>query len=612
MKRTMLYLWIFALAAGLAIPAGGSASAAATPSFKVVASTHSIKPNEQLTVKVTATGLPETSAYEIRLAVRTSDGGAASLTPQSQRNLLPGAGFSARATDGDVLKFAYALQGGQSPASGDAELASFAFKGAGAGQVRISLESVQLMDANLAASTYEGGSSVLVTVSDGSSPSSPTPSASPTAGPSDGTPTPTTPSPAPATPSPSPTASPSAGPSASPGPTPAPVVIDLAAEPDADGVAVARPPAERLREALTSARGGTLRIAVRSTAAAGTLAVDLPLAELRGSDLPARIEIDAGEAKLAFDPALLFALTGTDTSSLRVGAGRADNAAIPEAAKARIGGRPVYDLILTADGKSLGSLGDGRPVTVSLPYTAKPDEAPERLVVCFVAEDGSLGVVKHGAYDAASGQISFKPTHFSLFAIVQAPAAFTDLARVPWAQPGIEALAARGLASGVGESMFAPDRHVTRAEFVALLMNVLAPASRGPEIAPAFSDVKPGAWYAGAVSAAAELDIARGRPDGSFGIRDEISRQDMAVMMERALRLAGVRTGADDEAAPTGSLSALAFADSDAIAPYARDAVDALHAAGILTGVGGSRIAPAETATRAQAAVMLYRLYRLL
>ncbi|CAI6082069.1 S-layer homology domain-containing protein [Cohnella sp. JJ-181] len=600
MRRTLLYVWIFALVAGLALPVGGSASAAEMPVFRVAASAESIAPGGKVTVKVSASGLPETSAYELRLKVQPAAGGqTAGLTLQSERNLLQRNGFSAKTRSGDAVTFAYALQGGQQAVTGDADLASFTFSGTGTGQARITLTAVQLLDADLAATTYESGASVQVSVSDGTATPTPTPTGSPT-------PTPT------GSPAPTPTGSPTPTPLAGRGSSASPSVIRLtAAAPDADGTAVAAVPADRFAQALAEAPGGTVRIAVDPGASAASVAVDLPLAELRGAGGPARIEIDAGLATIAFDPARLLSLAGEEASNLRVSMRRVDVATLPAAASASIGDQPVYDFALTADERPIGPFGDGWPVTVSLPYTPDPGESEASIVAYFVEEDGRREIVKRTAYDSATGRVSFKPRHLSLYAVGEAPSlTFADLDRVPWAQSGIEALAARGIVSGVGADRFAPDRPVTRAEFVAMLTGALD-ARDGTSIG-VFTDVKADAWYAGAVSAAAELGIARGRPDGSFGIRDEISRQDMAVMMERALRLAGVRTGDDDEATPTGNPSAFAFADSDAIAPYARDAVDALHAAGILTGVGGDRIAPAKPATRAQAAVMLYRLYRLL
>ncbi|MFD2329890.1 S-layer homology domain-containing protein [Cohnella sp. GCM10020058] len=612
MKRTLLYLWMISFIAGLAIPAGGSALAAGPPVFRISASAESILPNGQVTVKVSASGLPATSAYELRLTVAPiGTGQTAALTLLSERNLLPQSGFSAQSRSGDRLTFAYALQGGQPAVTGDADLASFTFSGTAAGQARITLTAVQLMDASLAATTHEAGGSVLVSVSDGTATPTPAPTGSPTAGPSSSGGPAATPSAGPGS-SASPAPTPSAASSPLPTPTPAPAVIRLAAaEPDASGSSVVSVPAGRLAQAFADARGGTLRIVVEPSPEAAAIAVDLPLAQLREGTTPARIEIDAGLAAIAFDTSRLLALIGPDAGTLRFFANRVDTAGLPAAAREQLAGRPVYDFALTADGERIGAFGAGQPVTVSLPYAPMPGEAEDRIVAYFVGDDGRLEVVKHTAYDPAAGRLTFKPKHFSLYAVAEAPAiAFSDLERVPWAQPGIEALAARGMLSGVGADRFAPDRPVTRAEFVAMLMGVLDLSAY--TTAGTFTDVKPDAWYAGAVSVASELGIALGRPDGSFGVRGEISRQDMAVMMARALRLNGVRTGDRDEALPTGTSTALGFADRAEISPYARDAVGTLQAVGILTGVGGGRIAPAESATRAQAAVMLYRLYGLL
>ena len=49
------------------------------------------------------------------------------------------------------------------------------------------------------------------------------------------------------------------------------------------------------------------------------------------------------------------------------------------------------------------------------------------------------------------------------------------------------------------------------------------------------------------------------------------------------------------------------FADDGKIAPYAKEAVYALRDAGIINGVSDTEFAPKKNATRAEAAVMLYR-----
>lgn len=90
-----------------------------------------------------------------------------------------------------------------------------------------------------------------------------------------------------------------------------------------------------------------------------------------------------------------------------------------------------------------------------------------------------------------------------------------------------------------------------------------------------------------------------GHKDGSFGVSDKITRQEMAAMTYRAIQTAGLTL---NEQALT------AFSDEQDIANYAKEAVSAMQKAGIINGVGNGKFAPQDTATRAQAAVILYQL----
>lgn len=77
-------------------------------------------------------------------------------------------------------------------------------------------------------------------------------------------------------------------------------------------------------------------------------------------------------------------------------------------------------------------------------------------------------------------------------------------------------------------------------------------------------------------------------------------------MIYRAMDAAGILPAAAGSQASAGG-----FADSDAIAAYARDAVQALADAKLLQGDGG-KFHPKEPITRAETAVLVYRLYNLL
>ena len=101
----------------------------------------------------------------------------------------------------------------------------------------------------------------------------------------------------------------------------------------------------------------------------------------------------------------------------------------------------------------------------------------------------------------------------------------------------------------------------------------------------------------------AEAGIVNGKPDGSFGVHEKITREDMAVMVYKAIQLKQLKLP-DREAR--------AFKDKANIANYAKQAVETIQAAGIINGVGNDEFAPKKTANRDEAAVMIYNLWSLM
>ena len=178
---------------------------------------------------------------------------------------------------------------------------------------------------------------------------------------------------------------------------------------------------------------------------------------------------------------------------------------------------------------------------------------------------------------------------------------FSDLESVPWAKESIEALASQGIVSGPGDGTFRPSNKVTRAEFIKMLMMAFDLVDKNA--VSTFNDVKEGMWYYETIASAEKLGIAKGKGDGSFGVNEHISRQDMAVMVYRTSLILEMSLS-------TGS-GEVQFADKNEIAAYALEAVAAMQGEGIITGIGDNKFAPRNNATRAEAAVMIYRLYKM-
>lgn len=219
-------------------------------------------------------------------------------------------------------------------------------------------------------------------------------------------------------------------------------------------------------------------------------------------------------------------------------------------------------------------------------------------------------------YDAATGELSFAPATFrtsggkteatikrtgnSVYAVAQAKKAFTDLAQ-HWAKKDVELLAGKLIVQGESGDRFGPERSVTRAEFLAMLIRALGIAE---SCADGFKDVAAGDWYAGAVGAAVKAGLAEGFEDGTFRPAEAITREQMAVLVARAMAFAG-----NDAAGVGGTERLLAqYADQDSISNWSRGAVTALSDADIVQGMTESSFQPAALASRAQTAVILKRM----
>ena len=177
---------------------------------------------------------------------------------------------------------------------------------------------------------------------------------------------------------------------------------------------------------------------------------------------------------------------------------------------------------------------------------------------------------------------------------------FSDIADVTWAQKAIVAMSAVDIVKGREEGKFLPYDSITRAEFVKMLIGMLEYAGRidTADAECSFADVPEDAWYYSSVAAAVKNGIVTGVSETEFAPDANITRQDMAVMIDRAAKAANISLSNGAE---------LIFTDESEISDYALDAVKAMSKAGIINGFEDGSFSPMSNATRAQATVMLYR-----
>lgn len=194
---------------------------------------------------------------------------------------------------------------------------------------------------------------------------------------------------------------------------------------------------------------------------------------------------------------------------------------------------------------------------------------------------------------------TFYSPYNGVYTAVRSNRTFEDI-QGHWAQSNIERMANKLIVNGSADGMFDPNRTVTRAEFVAMLVRALGLTEKSQ--LSSYSDVGPNEiWYAGAIGSASAAGLIEGYADGSFRPDARITREQVAVMLARAARYAG-------ELPPKDASTLESFSDHAQVSDWAKGATADLLAAGMIEGVEKAAFAPQAFATRAQSTVLLNRM----
>lgn len=177
---------------------------------------------------------------------------------------------------------------------------------------------------------------------------------------------------------------------------------------------------------------------------------------------------------------------------------------------------------------------------------------------------------------------------------------YDDLESVTWAKDSILSLTEKGIVSGDGNKKFRPNDNIKREEFLKIALEAFNLVSDGAVCE--LDDVADNAWYYKYVASGMEKELVNGVDERHFGVGSEITRQDMATLAYRIAVYAGV-----DLSGGNG----IAFSDEAEIGSYAKEAVAAMSANGIINGVGDGNFAPGSFATRAQACKIISQLLSL-
>ncbi|MBE5056856.1 S-layer homology domain-containing protein [Pseudoflavonifractor sp. DSM 107456] len=240
----------------------------------------------------------------------------------------------------------------------------------------------------------------------------------------------------------------------------------------------------------------------------------------------------------------------------------------------------------------------GQTVTI----TAKADEGYQVGTVTVVRANGNAVAVQ----DRGDGIYTFTmPDEAVELKVTFVEASgwtnpFSDVSADAWYYDAVRYVSENGLMSGYGADRFGPDDDLTRAQLAQILYNLEGkPSLEGENLGYPFTDVPGDAWFADAVYWARLHGIVSGYSDEQFGADDNLTREQLAVMLYRYAQYKGYDTAADNDLTD--------FPDQSAVAVWSREGVEWAVGNGLISGMGDGTLSPQGNASRGQIAAILMR-----
>gem|GEM_PF-6045358 len=342
-----------------------------------------------------------------------------------------------------------------------------------------------------------------------------------------------------------------------------------------------------------------VEIKVEGAANAKTVEVGLPktaVETLAKSNTDA-LTVSTPIAEITFDSKALDTIAQAAAADVKISAEKVDTGTLDQVVKQAVGDRPVYNFSVTSGSNTISQFGGN--VTVSVPYTPKPGEDANAIVIYYINAQGRLETVSNCHYDPATGKVTFTTNHFSQYVVGYNKVTFKDVEEDAWYGKAVGFIAARGITAGTGSGNFSPEAKLTRGEFIVMMMKAYdIKADENPR--ENFSDAG-SIWYTGYLAAAKRLGISGGVGNNRFAPEKEINRQEMFTLLYNALKVTGGLPKGNSGKRLTD------FTDAGQIASWAKDAMTLLAETGTIGGNNGM-LTPTSTTTRAEMAQVLYNL----
>ncbi|HMM06511.1 MAG TPA: S-layer homology domain-containing protein [Clostridiales bacterium] len=267
--------------------------------------------------------------------------------------------------------------------------------------------------------------------------------------------------------------------------------------------------------------------------------------------------------------------------------------------------KPFTFIDITVSGDGVGAVQgvinqiDALPAAAELTLTNRKAVEIARVAYDALSETEKAAVTNASKLTAAEAKMA------ELKAAAPRVGDMKDVKSTDWFYDDVSYVLSYGIFNGLTGTTFGPGDDMTRGQFVTTIGRIegVKSLSDGGSGKTAFGDVKATSYYAPYVKWASENNIVNGIGDGKFSPEAKITREQMAAIILRYAKLKGISL--------TDGGGAERFADDGSIASYAKEAVYAMKASGIINGMGGNQFVPKGTATRGQAAKILHLLNEL-
>ncbi len=168
-----------------------------------------------------------------------------------------------------------------------------------------------------------------------------------------------------------------------------------------------------------------------------------------------------------------------------------------------------------------------------------------------------------------------------------------------WAKLSIDKLFEKHIVTGNEDKLFEPDKKITRAEAVAMVIRALG-VYESDYKEGTFNDVKKDDWFANYFMTAYDCGVINGDNENNANPNAEIKREELAAIIVRAVEFkkqASISIG-----------DVLGFSDSESISTWFVEDVNKAYSLGLINGMPDGTFAPLSNATKAQCATIIERL----